>query len=83
MATKAELETELAQLKAQLAANSTSKDPEPTEGLSTEGETQPELELSEDMLKDLAKELETFAKEKPMITLLAVFLVGYVVGRAR
>ncbi len=83
MATKAELEAELAQLKAQLAANNEADAAPQAENTEDEADAPTPFEISEDTVKDLAKELESFATEKPMLTLLAAFLVGYVVGRAR
>ncbi len=83
MATKAELEAELADLKAQLEANSAREEPAATDDPVEAQEAPPAIEVSEDMVKDFVKELQSFATEKPMITLLAAFLIGYVVGRAR
>ena len=85
MATKAELEAELADLKAQLAKNS-----EAAETAASEAEAEEEqaeqpapLEISDTLIKDLVKEVETLATDKPLITLVAAFVVGYIVGRAR
>ena len=83
MATKAELEAELAELKAQLAENKAmAEDDRQDEPLDEPVEDEP-FEISDTFVKDLVKEVETFATDKPLVTLLAVFLVGYVVGRAR
>lgn len=85
MATKAELEAELAELKAQLAKNEEPAETHPSVTVDEEDDTEDPgpFEISEAMVKDLMKEIETFATDKPIVTLLAVFLVGYVVGRAR
>lgn len=87
MATKAELEAELAVLRAQLKERD-----EPRAAQAEDTDTAEEtastwdalaLDLPQDSLKDLAKEIEAFAREKPLVTILAAVLVGYVIGRSR
>ena len=83
MATKAELEAELAQLKDQFSEMKASEPSRAGEAGNEDDEGTGPIELSETMVKDLVKEIETFATDKPLFALLAVFLVGYVIGRAR
>ena len=85
MATKAELEAELADLKAQLARNAKVAETPASEAEAEEeqAEQPAPLEISDTLIKDLVKEVETLATDKPLITLVAAFVVGYIVGRAR
>ncbi|WP_170470019.1 hypothetical protein [Ruegeria arenilitoris] len=97
MATKAELEAEVAQLRQQNEALKTQKE------ISAESDKTPELsdnfhlptELSDALKKhgvdaadveamgnQLVDEMITLHKEHPLVTLLGVFAVGCIVGRA-
>ncbi len=85
MATKAELEAELADLKAQLAKNSQAakETARQADSVGEQVEETAQFEIPESLVKDLVKEVETLATDKPLVTLAAAFLVGYIVGRAR
>ena len=85
MATKAELEAELAELKLQMAQTETEKTEREAElpDDDTSADSLTAFEISDIAVKDLIKEIETFANKKPLISLLAAFMVGYVIGRAK
>lgn len=86
MATKAELEAELAKLKLQLAElKATAKEEEIVEP--EEPETGGWEDLSEISFEGIAdqiiEELEGFPAKKPLLMALGVFVVGYMIGRSR
>jgi len=92
MATKQELENELADLRAQLKARDEEREAESkareemSDSLEAETAASAEtlsLELPEGALQDFANEIETLAKDKPILTILAAVLVGYIIGRSR
>lgn len=92
MATKAQLEAELADLKAKLAANSS----HPSKGESDVDDAPAEARTTlEDMLADqgidtkeieelwaqFSAELGDFPQQKPLLTAIAAFGLGFVLGR--
>jgi hypothetical protein len=92
MATKAELEAELAALRRELAAlrgdtADTADDPEKTAHGMRETVTDFVASLKDTDLDGLAKqltdEIETAIQEKPLLTALGILLVGYALGRLR
>ena len=91
MATKAELEAELADLRAQLEKRDERRagEHDGNDGQIGQqgGDSSPShalpFELPEGTLQDLANEIEALAKQKPFVTIFAAFLVGYIAGRGR
>ena len=86
MATKAELEAELVDLKAQLAANRA-----PAKEQQTEASAEPPADEWEDLghgsiegiAEQIVEELEGFPAKKPLLMALGVFVLGYMIGRSR
>jgi hypothetical protein len=92
MATKAELEAELAALRRELAAlrgdaADTADDAEETAHGMRDTVTDFVASLKDTDLDGLAKqltdEIETAIQEKPLLTALGILLVGYALGRLR
>jgi len=92
MATKVELEKELADLRAQLKARDEEREAERVAKEQTEDGPAAEaagsaealaFELPEGALQDFANEIESLAKDKPLVTILAAVLVVYIIGRSR
>jgi len=91
MATKAELAAELALLRQQLAERDTAPVPEP-EPEPDDPTTAPDLaktladhglDISDpaELLKQLTKELEGLAQDKPLLTAATAFGLGFALGR--
>lgn len=95
MPTKAELEFELAVLKQQLAdVQNDAASEAPNDLDSPEGEADIAAENnSEDveysghdihsLVKQVTKELDNLAEHRPLVTMLGVFVVGFVLGKIR
>jgi hypothetical protein len=91
MATKAELEDELAALRKELAAmkktaGDTADDiAEETQSHSIPGDILAALRGTdlEGLAKELTDEIETALHEKPLLTALGILVVGYALGRIR
>lgn len=91
MATKAELEAELAQLRAELAARDTRENaraeeatPSTEESLQEEGN--PGVAAQKDWETDIGEilaDLEAFPHKQPLMFALGAFAVGYLIGRAK
>jgi hypothetical protein len=88
MATKAELEAELAALRRELAALRGEAAPEADEAHGMR-ETVTDFVASlkdtdlDGLAKQLTDEIETAIQEKPLLTALGILLVGYALGRLR
>jgi len=83
MATKAELETELKQLRAELAARDAAGEVKETSEIDAEPEMDDEsLNLEADIGEILA-ELEEFPHKQPLMFALGAFAVGYLIGRMK
>ncbi len=86
MATKAELEAELAELKAQLAANRVTE-----EKLQPDEPHEPPADEWEDLghgsfegvAEKIVEELEGLPAKRPLLMALGVFVLGYMIGRSR
>jgi hypothetical protein len=86
MATKAELEAELAELKAQLVANqATEKEQQPDEPQEPPADEWEDLGQGsfEGIAEQIVEELEEFSAKKPMLMALGIFVLGYMIGRSR
>ena len=91
MATKAELEAELARLKEELAqskaASQTRHDAQPDEDIPAPdpgmSEVLSALQHGEIDTKELLHKLEELLSQKPVLTVLGIFAVGYLIGRSR
>lgn len=83
MPTKAELEAELAEMRALLAERSPSS--EPADSAPQEAGREPEAEEPHDFqthFGTLLKEFESAAEKNPAMALMGAFIVGLVIGRA-
>ncbi|MBU2942798.1 hypothetical protein [Shimia thalassica] len=86
MATKAELEAELAELKKQLAQRP-EKQAEPEERVpSTQTEDAPPAEAPIDWDKEISEvmtHLEEFPHKQPLLLAFGAFAIGYMIGRSK
>lgn len=81
MATKAELEAELAKLKAELAERDAAlKAKDSSEG---EPETEDETLSLETDIGEILAELEEFPHKQPLMFALGAFAVGFLIGRMK
>jgi len=89
MATKAQLEAELAELRQQLA-DRTPNDPVPEPGASETDTTSEQAQDHDDVDTDLDTQVaevlaafEDMPAKKPLLLALGVFALGYMLGRSR
>mmetsp|Transcript_13351 Transcript_13351/g.21165 ORF Transcript_13351/g.21165 Transcript_13351/m.21165 type:complete len:86 (+) Transcript_13351:393-650(+) len=85
MATKAELEAELKQLRAELAERDASLEAKETSEVKPEPESKMDDEpvsLEAD-IGELLAELEEFPNKQPLMFALGAFVVGYLIGRMK
>lgn len=86
MATKTELEAELAKLKQELAENKSAAKKEKAEQPEVQEDDQwEELEHGslEGIAEKIVEELEELPMKKPLLLALGVFVLGYMIGRSR
>ena len=94
MATKAQLETELAALREQLARRETASDegisdsgPDEIDPADTEGASASEIEEDiadwEEQIQDVVKELKELPHKKPLLLALGALALGYLIGRSK
>ena len=85
MATKAELEAELRQLRAELAARDSAAEVKETSEVDAEPEpdTGDETPSLESDIGEILAELEEFPHKQPLMFALGAFAVGYLIGRLK
>jgi len=94
LATKAQLEVELAELRQQLAhqkassvseagAGTVATDEGPPTGSSDASVSDPNNPDWEDQLQDVLKGLEDLPQKKPLLLALGALALGYLIGRSR
>ena len=88
MATKAELEVELAELRRQLAerdraAEQHTSDPNtPDANAETDEATKADGEDWDELFKDIAKEFENLPLKRPLLVAAGIFAFGWLIGRS-
>lgn len=85
MATKAELEAELKQLRAELAARDSALEAKENSNLNAEPEPEVNDEPSslEADIGEILADLEEFPHKQPLMFALGAFAVGYLIGRMK
>ena len=94
MATKAQLETELAELREQFAQRETASDvgnsdpgPDEIDPADTEGASASEIEEDiadwEEQIQGVLKELKDLPHKKPLLLALGALALGYLLGRSK
>ena len=83
MATKAELEVELKQLRAELAARDAVTEVKETSEVDAEPEMDDESPSLEADIGEILAELEEFPHKQPLMFALGAFAVGYLIGRMK
>ncbi len=83
MATKAELEAELKQLRAELAERNAAAEVKETSEVDLEPEMDDESPSLETDIGEILAELEEFPHKQPLIFALGAFAVGYLIGRMK
>jgi len=83
MATKAELEAELKQLRAELAERDAAAEVKETPKVDTEPAMDDESPSLEADIGEILAELEEFPHKKPLMFALGAFAVGYLIGRMK
>ena len=83
MATKAELEAELKQLRAELAARDAAAQVKETSEVVAEPEMDDESPSLEADIGEILSELEEFPHKQPLMFALGAFAVGYLIGRMK
>jgi len=83
MATKAELEAELKQLRAELAARDAAAQVKETSEVVAEPEMDDESPSLEADIGKILSELEEFPHKQPLMFALGAFAAGYLIGRMK
>lgn len=92
MATKAQLESELAELRIQLAQresasngglDAASNETDPTDADEAASEAEEDLADWEEQIQDVLKELKDLPHKKPLMLALGALALGYLIGRSR
>ncbi|WP_412554738.1 hypothetical protein [Shimia sp. MIT1388] len=83
MATKAELEAELKQLREELAARDAATEVKETSEVDAEPEMDDESPSLEADIGEILAELEEFPHKQPLMFALGAFAVGYLIGRMK
>lgn len=83
MATKAELEAELKQLRAELAERDAAAEVKETPKVDPEPEMGDESPSLETDIGEILAELEEFPHKQPLMFALGAFAVGYLIGRMK
>ena len=83
MATKAELEAELKQLRAELAARDAAAQVKETSEVVAEPEMDDESPSLEADIGEILSELEEFPHKQPLMFSLGAFAAGYLIGRMK